>query len=462
MFIPKKRALFVSTILAAAGTAAFAQSADAAKTEKPAYSGGGDFRLRFEAYNNVQTLGTETWHNREYFRARMRIWETVNLTDEITFFGRLAAEPRYWFNGSKAQFEDKWEGKYVAIDNIYAKWATKCDCGSWALTVGRQDIVFGDGWLVTDGTPIDGSFTNSFDAARITLDVKDIKTKFDIIGIDNRALVDGRLPVLGHRKDPSGSVYTNQEQNEQGVIVYASNKSIKNLQVDGYLIYKDDDIVTSAPKGYNGQTYTTGIRLVGTPEAHWLYSAEGAYQWGRRNRATALDFRDVSAYAFNGKLTYMLKDSMNNQFSFVTEYLSGDKLGDSTDGMFDVLWGRTPRISEVWSATYSTETGRNLQYNNLFRIGGSWSIQPWKGGSITTTYNALFAPVDGPTRNASSANALFTRDSGFRGHLFSVVLKHKFSDHLSGLILGEACPMGDYYKNDDLMTFLRTEILYSF
>ena len=30
------------------------------------------------------------------------------------------------------------------------------------------------------------------------------------------------------------------EQNEQGVIVYLSNKSLKNAQIDGYFIYKGD------------------------------------------------------------------------------------------------------------------------------------------------------------------------------------------------------------------------------
>ncbi len=35
-------------------------------------------------------------------------------------------------------------------------------------TVGRQDIIEGVGWLVMDGTPLDGSRTVYFDAARFT------------------------------------------------------------------------------------------------------------------------------------------------------------------------------------------------------------------------------------------------------------------------------------------------------
>ncbi len=51
------------------------------------------------------------------------------------------------------------------------------------VTVGRQDIFLGDGWLVGDGTPNDGSFTFFLDAARLTVDLKDQHTTIDAIGL---------------------------------------------------------------------------------------------------------------------------------------------------------------------------------------------------------------------------------------------------------------------------------------
>ena len=50
-------------------------------------------------------------------------------------------------------------------------------------TVGRQDILLGDGWLVGDGTPQDGSWTYFLDSARVTYELKEQHTTFEAIGI---------------------------------------------------------------------------------------------------------------------------------------------------------------------------------------------------------------------------------------------------------------------------------------
>ena len=44
------------------------------------------------------------------------------------------------------------------------------------LTVGRQDILLGDGWLVGEGTPYDGSWTAYLDSARLTYEMKEQHT----------------------------------------------------------------------------------------------------------------------------------------------------------------------------------------------------------------------------------------------------------------------------------------------
>jgi len=49
-----------------------------------------------------------------------------------------------------------------------------------ALEAGRQDLIFGDGWLVLEGTPLDGSRTIYFDAVRATLAMDAIETRVDL------------------------------------------------------------------------------------------------------------------------------------------------------------------------------------------------------------------------------------------------------------------------------------------
>ncbi|HLP07384.1 MAG TPA: alginate export family protein [Opitutaceae bacterium] len=462
-----QRSLCVSFLLAAGATGALAQTPASAAAEKPVFAVNGDFRFRYEGYDAVQTLGdSAAFHHRDYFRARLRLWETTTPFPDLTLFGRVSAEPRYWFQAASKAAEGK-EWKYAIVDNFYAKWTTDAAGTPTTVVVGRQDFQLGDQWLVSDGTPLDGSWTNHFDSLRVTIDAKSIKTKFEVIALNQQAKPGDRVPILG--SDAKAAALT--EQDETGVILYASNKSVQNVQLDGYFIFKGDDAVTS--KGYNADIYTLGGRIAGTPSPHWQYSAEGAYQWGRRNdasgRFTAAQnlskygdlSRDVSAFAGVAKLTYLFKDSLNNQICLSTEYISGDKDGTGAkDEMFDILWGRTPRISEVWAVAIGQETGRNAQYSNLFRLGASWSIAPSKSTSISASYNALFAPNYVPTRNRTSP--LFSHDSAFRGHELQVVLKQKFTKRLSGLLLAEYCPMGDFYTNTDAMTFLRAEMLFAF
>jgi len=462
------RSLCVAALLAIGVSGAFAQTAGSSTADKPVFQWGGDFRLRYESYVNAQTLNdSAAFHVRDYFRARLRVWETVTPLPDLIFFGRVSAEPRYWFDAASKDAEGE-EWKHAILDNLYAKWTTEAGGTPMAVTVGRQDIQFGDQWVIGDGTPNDGSWTNFYDAVRLSIDAKDLKTKFDVIVLNQQALFGDRIPILGSDRKLASLT----DQDETGVILYASNKSVKNTQLDGYFIYKSDSSIPQITKGYNADIYTIGSRVAGTPAEHWQYTVEGAYQWGRRNDASG-NFtaaknlmnlgnlsRDVSAFGFNAKLTYLFKDSLNNQLSLVSEYLSGDKSGTGKDEMFDMLWGRGPRISEVWAVALPVEVAnRTSQWNNLYRIGASWSISPTKNTTVSATYNALFALEDSPTRTTSN---LFSRDSNFRGHLFQIVLKQKFTTQLSGLLLAEYCPMGDYYTHTDDMTFLRAEMLVTF
>ncbi len=462
------RSICASVILAAGASGVLAQSSGSSTAEKPFSEFVGDFRLRYEGYANAQTLSdSAAFNHREYFRARLRLAGTINALPELTLFGRLAAEPRYWMSAASPNPGHGEEWKYALLENFYAKWSIASVDLPTTVTIGRQDIQLGDQWLVSDGTPIDGSWTNFFDAIRVTIDAKEVKTKLELIAFSQQAKPGDRVPLLGDSQDHGGGDYFLTEQDEMGVIAYASNKSIKNTQIDGYFMFKGDTKVSSA--GDNADIYTLGTKVSGTPSEHWQYSAEGAYQWGRRQLAVRYpvaisNSRSVEAYGLNAKLTYLFKDPLNNQVALIGEYLSGDRASSTDkDEMFDALWGRYPRIGETWAAAYSVEAGgRVSQYNNLGRLGVTWTITPEKNTTITSMYCALFAPESVPTRATASARVRFSGDGNFRGHTLQLLAKHKFNKTLSALVLAEASFMGDYYAEKDVMTFLRTELLVSF
>jgi len=435
---------------------------------------GADLRFRNEYGNNLITLNEgAARHEQDYFRFRERIWASVMPVTNVSVNARFSGEQREWMKPSFAsQYGPRsgLEERYGILDNAYAKWS---NIGGvpLSLSAGRQDVQFGEPlnwWLVADGTPGDGSWTFFLDSIRLGYDAKDLKTKVDVVYIYQNARPDAWIPTLGRSGDNMPAAYNLTEQNEQGVILYLSNKSVKNAQIDGYFIYKRDNKEFS--NGDNADIYTLGAKISGTPATHWAYSVEGAYQFGSKQDATVgadyvnspTDWRDISAYGGNAKLTYLFKDKLDDQISFAFEYLSGDDPNTKgTDEMFDILWGRWPRWSELYIYSYINETSRKIaQLNNIARFGPTWTCTPIKNTTFSATYNAMFSPVDTPTRQQNSA--LFTDSGNFRGHYLQTVLKHKFNDHVSAHLWGEFIWMGNYYQQRDLMTFLRAEILLTF
>jgi hypothetical protein len=430
------------------------------KNPAPWLNWGGDLRVRNEYFNNLLTLNPgNSLHEQDYFRFRARLWTSVTPVDDLSLNTRLATEPREWMRPAgytpyKGHSGQDWtEG---VIDGLNVQWRNVLQLPA-TLTVGRQDILLGDGWLVAEGTPYDGSWTVYLDSARLTYELKNQHTIFEAIGIIQDAYDDGWLPTLNNQDR------IETEQNEKGAVFDVANTSLRAANLTGYFIYKHDDRVTAA--GDNADIYTVGGRMTGLPGEHWKYSAEGAYQFGNKQDlnvkfpAVSTDFRAINAFGFNSKLNYLFKDKLNNELNVSFEFLSGDNPNSKNDEMFDVLWGRWPRWSEIGLYSYAAET-RVGQEANLYRFGPGWSCTPMKNLDLSANYYALFAPQSVPTREASAT--LFSNNGNFRGHFVQAILKYKFSPHLSGHLWGECLFPGDYYANRDPMPFLRAEVALTF
>jgi hypothetical protein len=489
-------------------------------------SWGGDFRVRNEYFNNALSLtsngnlpkpGSSAFgeeHAQDYFRFRGRLWTSITPIEDLSLNARLAAEPRQfmepgysdtYFNQSGPQW------RYGIIDNLNVQWKKPLDLPA-TFTVGRQDIFMGDGWLMGDGTPEDGSFTYFLDAARGTYKLEDLKTTIDLIGIVQYARPDEWLPTMG----PSTSVPTTvdqlpphghvepfllTDQDEKGLVLWIANKSVPAANVDAYFIYKHDSALNDYPVSLftdSGDIYTVGSRVSGALDEHWKYSAEGAYQFGWKQDQelnSALAFlkpndpsvqttgsRDLSAFGVNAKLSYSFKDNWNDQLSLSFEFLSGDNPNTKGDEMFDVLWGRWPSWSEMYNIYSYVQETRVGQTANLYRVGPTWNITPAKDLDFSLSYFALFADQEVPTRNFDASYQLnfasspyfgpgypdlrttgpFSNSGNFRGHYFQGVLKYKFSQHLSGHLWAELLCPGDYYVDRSLMSFLRAELMFTF
>ena len=255
--------------------------------------------------------------------------------------------------------------------------------------------------------------------------------------------------------------------------------------MDGFFIYKHDTRINNDPEasfGDNGDIFTVGGQVSGLVQEHWKYSAEGAYQFGRKQDpllnqggsnpdlapgAQTTGFRTINAFGVNSKLTYLFNDPLTNQLSLSCEFLSGDNPNSKNDEMFDVLWGRWPQWSELYVYGFIPES-RPGQINNLIRFGPSWNVNPLKDMNFSLSYYALFADQNTPTRQLNQAFGFpaaatpFSNNGDFRGHYLQSIIKYQFTKHLSGLLLGECLFPGDYYASRNVIDFARVEMMFTF
>jgi hypothetical protein len=438
------------------------------KNPTPWLKWGGDIRIRHEYLGYVApgrtTAASVPLANSSYARFRGRLWTTLTPVKDFDFNARVTAEPRYWYGGGslgsagqpkRTAGMDWTEG---IIDTFNIKYANAFDL-PLTMTVGRQDMMIGEPgapWLIADGTPGDGSRTMYFDAARFTYKLEDVKTTIDAVYIDQAARNDRWLPPINALDKYQTS------DNERGVILYGSNKSIKNTTVDAYFIYKQDERVAPSPNdtfqpemGYDGNTYTMGSRVAGTVCENWAYSTEGAYQLGRKSTTNREGKRAIDAFGVNNRVSYLFKDTLKNEARFSYEFLSGDDSSTQQNEGFDVLWGRYPRWTELVVFDYRAENGRIAQMNNMHRLGPGWSISPCSKTDVTFDYYLLYSDHNA----VNTPGAMLSNNGGMRGQLFNTTLKYKQNEHLSGRLNFELFFPGNFYAHSDMNSFIRAEIM---
>jgi hypothetical protein len=433
------------------------------KNPVPWFSWGADLRIRDEYFNNIKvyqstkpdgspnvTLNKNAiGHETNWGRYRTRLWTTVTPVKDVDINARLVWEFRT-FSAPDMYDLRSTDLSEALFDNLNVK--TKNFLGlPVTVTTGRQDIILGDGWLVLDGTPRDGSRTIYFDAIRATTEFKDANTTVDTIYIQQYAQQDKYIKPFNDEYLPM------MEQNERGAILYATNKSLKDTEISPYFIYKQD-----TPVDYPGivsvpaDIYTFGVRVARQFDEHWQGRAEIADQLGHKN------YQDLCALGFNSRLSYFVNDKLNNNFRLAYEFLSGDRPGtSSTNEQFDPLWGRWPQFSELWACLDGSEF-RPGETTNLQRVGPGWSISPTPKMEFLADYYLMFANQNtfgsGPKQKPG-----FSDDGLFRGQLMTFLLKYKFNDHMQGHLLSEFFFPGNYYTSlkNDWATFLRAEMVFT-
>lgn len=422
----------------------------------PAWSGGLDLRLREVDINNANALDEANPSAERHFqRYRLRAWGQVQPDESLVFNGRLLWEGRHYNTPDLPNYENKYSGALM-FDNLFVQ-ADRPGGLPVKLKLGRQDIILGNGWLMLDGTPLDGSRSIYFDALRTTWSSG--STRVDAILLKQNPKT--RLTLNGETEDQT-------EQREKGLALYLRNKFSVDTDLDVFYFYKGNSPAlgeaaggwrlnngTSFPSAADdGHVNALGGRIETQYSPTWKLRAETAVERGRRNG------RDLRGFGFNGRATVSLGGAWNNRLQLGYEYLSGDDPGTAKrNEAFDPLWGRWPQWSELYGPyTYGMET-RTGETTNLQRFNLGWIAKVHPTSELSLDYHALFAD-----ENTQCGSAGFSCGDKFRGHLYTAWLRTRFNQHISGHLLAEYFQPGDYYvtPKGDNAYFLRAELNFTY
>jgi hypothetical protein len=431
---------------------------------KTTFRYGADERIREEYFDNIPIKAPPPndiarGGENNYFRFRTRVWTEFDPAEKVTLRLRAVNEFRQWdkpatptLQKSSYEFPDE-----VVLDALSVEIRDLMN-DKLDLKVGRQDLIYGTGKVILEGTPKDGSRTIYFNAAKATWKgVKD--TTIDVIGIYDKSLDD--LAINDANRDLTGLDSNNDDMDESGVVLYLKNKSAPTFPFEVYGIYKNEsDWDKISGSGTNAVTTaidaldlgTVGCRLLPEFSERLKGNFELAGQYGSRGD------QDVQGYMLDAIVTYAVPaiEDMKPAVDCGWYYLSGDDPDSSKDEGWNPLWARYPQYSDMYVYAYDADGAGRWSNLNMPHAGLSLSPAKWLKTTAMVAY--LFAPEkDGPGGGDERGFLAVLKGEFTIGES---LLMHK--DKLAGHLQVEILEPGNYYNVNDTAVFARWELAYSF
>ncbi len=407
-------------------------------------SGGADIRARYHYKDNAPNSGgTINTEYMEYYRLRSRVWGEA-ACGNVTLFSRLANEFRnYQASQSQYAFSDE-----LFVDSLHLDIRNLAD-ERVELRIGRQDLRYGEGRIIRDGSAGDGNRSLYFDALRARFHLSDSST-LDTLGIYQRPEDDWTLG--GEHVDlTSLTGGENNELTESAAGFYLTLAENPELPVELYSFWKNESRYFD--KGVRSQRMpgrdfnTTGARLMPSLSERLSAELEGAVQFGQTD-----DGRDIRAFlGYAGILCKMAPDnSRAPTVKLGGLCLSGDenaKTGDDTN--WNPVFNRTSWFSELAAGQYSKYYWSNLLYPHA-----EIAVAPAKAHRISLEAGPMFAEEKDTAQ-----------DERYRGLLG--LAKYQFpllsgffrkESEVTGSIMGQVFDAGPYFAESATGYYLRFEL----
>ena len=420
---------------------------------------GGDLRLRFVNFDNIplnaDPPGVTRGGENSFIRMRTRLFGQYDPADNVTIRLRAVNEFRYYDKPDNETWDFLDE---IVFDTAYFDVRDMVD-GKLDMRIGRQDMIYGTGKVILEGTPKDGSRTIYFNAAKFTW--KGVEDwKIDAFGIYNDTEDD--LAINSEDRDLVGLAAGYNDMTESGAGVYAMHRPADGVPADVYYIYKEESDWDRTVAGEEGpmqvtipkvQVNTLGVRVAPKVAEGLMANVEFAYQFGEQGDDDVEGAMADAWVKWDADPDSAYKPAVGLGFY----YLTGDDPDTGKDEGWNPLWARYPQYSELYVYAFDADgAGRwsNVAMPHLDLVGQC--LEGKVKGRAMIGY--MSAPEeDGPGGGSERGwIGTFRADFALAEKLLSD------SDKLGGHFTIEGLEPGDYYNVDDTAYFARFELSYAF
>ncbi|MFH1092657.1 MAG: alginate export family protein [Candidatus Omnitrophota bacterium] len=392
---------------------------------------GAAVRIRHEDSVNAYDLDSSVTTNdpRTYFRTRTNLWALLKFSEFDSLKLMLTNEFRNYILPDDSSISTRGDSNEVNFDNFYVQMDEVME-SPVSLTLGRQNLIYGEGFLLFEGTPGDGSRTIYFDALKASVVLTESET-LDLIYISN----DKKDKKLPHDGAFAQSLNTTDET---GIVLYLKSKLSDELNGELYFMNK----VEEAPVG-------SSDLKINTLGAFGKYAAEIGTVRGQ----FALQDGDKGTVAWEGFGGYLFFDKKFDvakapMLSVGGLWLSGDDpaTANKFEG-FNPLWSRYPYLNELYSYVVIVEGNGLCYWTNTALYTTRLTLEPIEKMSMTLAIDYIMAMEKG------------TANSDVKGLSPHLTVGYAMSPTVSWKSQLFLFKPGNYYSGDseDTATFIRHE-----
>lgn len=396
---------------------------------------GGQIRMRGYNLQNVWNFNDDVDNdNWDVFRHKTTVWAKIDATEKVSGF--VALSNQNWGEGPSTVDAGNWEidnmSNKVFVDNAYIDVKMPV-----ALRIGRQNVMYGTGFVLFDGN-------SQFGSTSIFLDGVKASWKFnDQVTLDGLYFKDWE----GSRDNTSG---TEDDITLSGL--YLTNKScpLTGAKQELYALNRYD-------QGLDKNIWMYGIRMSDKMDCGFDYSLEGAIQRGDAYEAASGKAIEQDAYGVKLGAGYTFKEAdMKPRVYLGYAFLSGDEdPNDNSNQRWDVFYGgHAPQFGDIIAFKYLNVGGGNAiantydpTYNQLSSTGGEAvysNLQNITLGASANLMKRFSANVSYSLLEADETAAGFDDEIG---DVFQLTLKYKYTDKLAFKLYGALFAPGDAFDD---------------